>query len=104
MPKIGTIGKDFDVEAAIASDADVAILPYGLQKSASEAVQAKLEAAGIPVVYPVERFEVQGFQIPDDFDQSQKLGHVQFGFLMQIIGSLTQTFPLSSYKKGLGSI
>lgn len=51
VPKIGTIGKDFDVEAAIASDADVAILPYGLQKSASEAVQAKLEAAGIPVVY-----------------------------------------------------
>ena len=50
VPKIGNVGEDFDTEAVLASDVDAAIFPIGLKESAQE-IQAKLEAAGIPVIY-----------------------------------------------------
>lgn len=50
IPVVGNIGEDFDTEGVIATGADAAILPIGLKESAGE-VQAKLEAAGIPVIY-----------------------------------------------------
>lgn len=42
---------DFNLEAALSSGADAAIIPLGLQKSVQESIQPKLEAAGIPVIY-----------------------------------------------------
>lgn len=44
-------GGTFDVEAAIASGADVMILPLGLKPAAQEGIQKQLEAADIPVIY-----------------------------------------------------
>ena len=50
IPVIGNVGEDFDTEGVIATGADAAIFPIGLKESAQE-IQAKLEAAGIPVIY-----------------------------------------------------
>ncbi len=51
VPMIGSIDEEFNLEAVIASDAQAAILPLGMQSVAAESVQSKLEAAGIPVIY-----------------------------------------------------
>ena len=55
LAKVKNIGSmdedDFDLEGALSSGAQAAIVPIGLQKSISESIQPKLEAAGIPVVY-----------------------------------------------------
>lgn len=42
---------DFNLEAAISSGAEAAIIPIGLKEAVKESVQPKLEAAGIPVIY-----------------------------------------------------
>lgn len=52
VPIVGNMDSDdFNIEAAIASGAEAAIIPIGLQSAAQENIQPKLEAAGIPVIY-----------------------------------------------------
>ena len=47
----GMDSEDFNLEAAMASGADAAIIPLGLRSAVQENIQPKLEAAGIPVIY-----------------------------------------------------
>ena len=47
----GMASEDFNLEAAMASGADAAIIPIGLRGAVLENIQPKLEAAGIPVIY-----------------------------------------------------
>ena len=54
----------FDVEAAIQSGADCAILPsVGLKETVKEQYQDKLEAAGIPVIYIDYHSEILDYHI-----------------------------------------
>ncbi|NPD30544.1 ABC transporter substrate-binding protein [Eggerthellaceae bacterium zg-1084] len=64
IPRIGSVGKDFDLEGVIASDAEAVILPLDQRATASESVEPKLRAAGIAVVYI-------------DFHDQTKEGHVK---------------------------
>jgi iron complex transport system substrate-binding protein len=43
--------ESFDIEKALASGADAAILPLRLKPTIEESIQPKLEAVGIPVIY-----------------------------------------------------
>lgn len=51
VPIIGSVEKEFNLEAVLASDAEAAIFPLELKAAASESIQPKLESAGIPVIY-----------------------------------------------------
>ena len=51
IPVIGAIGKDFNLEKVLSSNAEVVIVPFDQKKAAADTVQPKLEAAGIKVIY-----------------------------------------------------
>lgn len=51
VPVIGSVDREFNLEAVLASDAQAAILPLELKSAAAEVIQPRLERAGIPVLY-----------------------------------------------------
>lgn len=52
VTNVGNVDNDdFNLEAAIASGADAAIIPLNARSAFGESIQPKLEAAGIPVIY-----------------------------------------------------